>query len=411
MQSTFQRSIGLLAAGAMLAAGVMLSPRLAQAQEPTAIKVGWAISKTGPNTAGATITLLNAYKLWVKDVNAAGGIMLKSVNKKLPVEVVEYDDRSNSEEMIKAVERLITQDKVDFVLPPWGTAFSVASAPIFARAGYPILFVTATTDRAPEFAKRWPNSFWLLGTATEMADSAVEVFSTLRKDGKIGANIAMVGVADEFGIQLSSASREAFKKAGFTLVYDKSYPLGTQDMQPILTEAMRTNADVFMAASYPPDTFAIIDQAKVLSYNPKVFFTAVGTAFPLIKQRFGANAEGIMGTGGWNADSPQLKDYLKRHTETNGAEPDRWANPVTYSSLQMLQQAIERVGKIDRAAVIKELQTGTFDTIMGKVKMVDNRFLDVFQTGQWQNGEYYGIGPARLSGARAPLFPKPAWKQ
>src|SRR5215510_16525282 len=177
----------------------------AQAQEPTAIKVGWAISKTGPNVGGATITLLNAYKLWVKDVNAAGGIMLKSINKKLPIEVIEYDDRSNSDEMIKAVERLINQDKVDFVFPPWGTAFSVASAPIFARAGYPQILVTATTDRAPEFAKRWPNSFWLLGTATEMADSAVEVFSKLRKDGKIGANIAMVGVADEFGIQLSSA--------------------------------------------------------------------------------------------------------------------------------------------------------------------------------------------------------------
>jgi branched-chain amino acid transport system substrate-binding protein len=313
--------------------------------------------------------------------------------------------------MIKAVERLISQDKVDFVFPPWGTAFSVASAPIFARAGYPQILVTATTDRAPEFAKRWPNSFWLLGTATEMADSAVEVFSKLRKDGKIGGNIAMIGVADEFGIQLSTAARDALKKAGFTLVYDKSYPLGTQDMQPILTEAMRTNADVFMAASYPPDTFAIIDQAKVLNYNPKVFFTAVGTAFPLIKQRFGANAEGIMGTGGWNADSPQLKDYLKRHMEANGAEPDRWANPVTYTSLQMLQQAIERVGKIDRAAVIKDLQTGTFDTIMGKVKLVENRFLDVFQTGQWQGGEYYGIGPARLTGARAPVFPKPAWKQ
>src|SRR5215510_8432994 len=154
------RSLAAVVFGAMLTGA-------AYAQESTSIKVGWAISKTGPNVAGATITLLNAYKLWVKDVNAAGGIMLKNINKKLPVEVIEYDDRSNSEEMIKAVERLINQDKVDFVLPPWGTAFSVASAPIFARAGYPILFVTATTDRAPEFAKRWPNSFWLLGTATE----------------------------------------------------------------------------------------------------------------------------------------------------------------------------------------------------------------------------------------------------
>jgi branched-chain amino acid transport system substrate-binding protein len=409
MHKTMGRRVilGMLAA----TAGWAASANLAHSQEPTSIKIGWAISKTGPYVGGATITLLNAYKLWVKDVNAAGGIMLSSIGKKLPIEVIEYDDRSNSDEMIKAVERLISQDKVDFVFPPWGTAFSLASAPIFARAGYPQILVTATTDRAPEFAKRWPNSFWLLGTATEMADSFVETIGKLRTEGKIGSNVAMIGVADQFGIELSTAARKAFEKAKFALVYDKSYPLGSQDMQPILTEAMRSNADVFMAASYPPDTFAIIDQAKVLNYNPKVFFTAVGTAFPLIKQRFGANAEGIMGTGGWNADSQQLKDYLKRHMEANGAEPDRWANPVTYMSLQMLQQAIERVGKIDRAAVIKELQTGTFDTISGKVKLVDNRFTGVFQTGQWQGGEYYGIGPGQLDGARAPLFPKPAWKQ
>src|SRR5262249_49740670 len=122
--------------------GGVLAP--AQAQEPTSIKVGWAISKTGPNVAGATITLLNAYKLWVKDVNAAGGIMPKSTKKKPRVEVTEYDARSNWEEMIKAVGRLISQDKVVFVSPPWGTAFSVASAPIFARAGYPQILVTAT---------------------------------------------------------------------------------------------------------------------------------------------------------------------------------------------------------------------------------------------------------------------------
>ena len=83
-----------------------------------------------------------------------------------------------------------------------------------------------------------------------------------------------------------------------------------------------------------------------------------------------------MGIGGWNADSPALKAYLKRHTEVIGREPDRWASPITYASLQVLQQAIEKVGKIDRDAVIKELQTGTFDTIIGKIKLEGNIMQD-----------------------------------
>jgi len=111
------------------------------------------------------------------------------------------------------------------------------------------------------------------------------------------------------------------------------------------------NPDIFVAFSYPPDTMAITEQARALNFNPKVFYTAVGTAFPMYKQRFGTDAEGVMGIGGWNPDAPESKAYFKRHVAVTGQEPDRWASPITYASLQMLQQAIERVGKIDRAAV------------------------------------------------------------
>ncbi len=76
----------------------------------------------------------------------------------------------------------------------------------------------------------------------------------------------------------------------------------------------------------------------------------------------------------------------------------------------MLEQAIERVGKIDRAAIIKELQTGTFDTVLGKVKMENNTFKDAFWLiGQWQNGFYVGVAPQR-AGVATPIVPKAAWK-
>ena len=163
MQTTLRRRMVL--GGLAAIAGCAMSAGLAHGQQPTSIKVGWAISKTGPYSAGANITLLGAYKTWIKDVNDAGGINVGG--KKLPIEVVEYDDRSNSEELVKALERLTTQDKVDFVLPPWGTAFNLAAGPILNRAGYPHLAITATTDRAPELAKRWTNSFWFLGTSSE----------------------------------------------------------------------------------------------------------------------------------------------------------------------------------------------------------------------------------------------------
>jgi branched-chain amino acid transport system substrate-binding protein len=394
------------ALGALTAA--LAAPAVRAQGAPSTLRIGYAISKTGPNAGGAAITTIPNYEMWVKEVNAAGGLRLG--NARVPIQVTEYDDRSVSEDSVRAVERLVNQDKVDFVLSPWGTALNLAVAPILNRAGYPQLASTAVTDRAPELGRRWTNSFWMLGTGQGAGAGLVEVLAPLKQQGKIGDTVALVAVADGFGIELSNGMRPAFQRAGFKLTYDRSYPVGTQDMSPILAEAARGNPEIFIACSYPPDTLAITEQARVSGFNPKVFYTGVGTAFPLYKQRFAANTEGVMGVGGVDAANPRFQDYLRRHVASAGREPDRWASAITFASLEMLQQAIERVGRIDRAAVIRELQTGSFETVIGTVKLQNNLLTDLWQVGQWQGGEFYGLMPLNKEGAKPAMIPKPAWR-
>jgi branched-chain amino acid transport system substrate-binding protein len=396
-----------MALGALaVSAAAMLAIAPASAQDK--VKIGYAISKTGPNAGGASITQIPNYEMWVKDVNAKGGLMIGG--KRVPIEVVEYDDRSNSEEAVRAVERLVTQDKVDLLFPPWGTGLNLAVGPVFNKYGYPQLTFSAVTDRAPELAKRWPNSFWLLGTSKQYVDALADLLKKMRDEGKIGANIAMISIADGFGIDLSQAARKSFGDAGFKLAYDKSYPIGTQDLSPLIGEAQRSGADTFVAFSYPPDTMALTEQSKVASYAPKVMFLGVGVGFPMYPQRFGANADGIMSLGGWSKDNASTAAYAKKHEEMFKRGPDRWGSQIGYSSLQMLEQAIERVGKIDRAAIIKELQTGTFDTVLGKVKLVDNQMKDNYWLiGQWQDGFFVGVAPQR-PGVGTPTVPKAPWK-
>jgi branched-chain amino acid transport system substrate-binding protein len=397
--------------GALLGAGLMAAAGAQAQQAPKTIKIGYAISKTGPNAGGANITQIPNYQLWVKEVNDKGGLMLKAYGKRIPIEVVEYDDRSNSDEVVRAVERLVTQDKVDLLFPPWGTGFNLAVGPVFNKYGYPQLAFSAVTDQAPALAKRWPNSFWLLGTSTQYVDALVALLVKLRAEKKIGNDIAMVSIADGFGIDLSKAARAGFAKSNFKLVYDRSYPIGTQDMAPIISEAQRSGAETFVAFSYPPDTIALTEQSRLSSYAPKVMFMGVGTGFPLYPQRFGANTEGVISLGGWSANNEATIAYRKKHNDMHKRDPDYWGSQVGYSSLQMLEQAIERVGKIDRPAIIKELQNGTFDTVLGKIKLVDNAPKDAFWLiGQWQNGFYTGIAPQR-PGVATIVVPKPAWKQ
>ncbi|WP_300300775.1 amino acid ABC transporter substrate-binding protein [Ferrovibrio sp.] len=393
---------------AILAAG-LLSAAASTVMAQDKIKIGYAISKTGPNAGGASITQIPNYQLWVKEVNDKGGLKLGS--KRVPIEVVEYDDRSNSEEAVRAVERLVTQDKVDLLFPPWGTGLNLAVGPVFNKYGYPQLAFSAVTDQAPALAKRWPNSFWFLGTSEMYVNALADLLAKQKKAGKISGDVAMISIADGFGIDLSKAARAGFAKAGLKLVYDKSYPIGTQDMSPLISEAQRSGADTFVAFSYPPDTLAITDQAKIANFSPKVMFLGVGVAFPLYPQKFGANTEGIMTLGGWSPDNKGTLEYRKKHNDMHKRDPDYWGSQVGYASLQMLEQAIERVGKIDRPAIIKELQTGTFDTVLGKIKLENNMPKDAFwHIGQWQNGFFTGVAPEK-AGVSQMVVPKPAWKQ
>jgi branched-chain amino acid transport system substrate-binding protein len=398
---TFIQSVGA-------AAAVLGSPLVARAQGAAApIRIGWAISKSGPFAGGAASAQLPNYQLWVSDVNNAGGISVAGVKRR--IEVVEYDDRSQPEEAVRAFERLISQDKVDFLLPPWGTGMNLAVAPTFNKGGFPQIMPSCITDRMPELTKRWNNMFSLLGTASAYAEGIVTVLAQQRDAGQIGSKVALIHVTDQFGLELANAARKALAAAKFELVVNSGYPLSTQDMSPIIADVQRTNPDVLLAFSYPPDTLGLTEASRVRGFNPKVFYAGVGTALPVFGAKFGASAEGVMGPGGWNPDSPTSKAYAARYQAFTKQAPEQWVGILCYAGLQALQHAIEKVGSLDRAAVVQALDTATFDTAIGALRFDNNFLTNGWLVGQWQGGAFRAVSPARQAGAST-VIAKPAWK-
>ena len=61
------------------------------------IRIGNAIALSGGYAFGAKTTQIAPYDMWVKEVNAKGGIFLREYNKRVPVEIIRYDDRSSLE--------------------------------------------------------------------------------------------------------------------------------------------------------------------------------------------------------------------------------------------------------------------------------------------------------------------------
>lgn len=370
------------------------------------IKIGSVAPKTGPLAGGAVVTQWPNVELWVHEVNARGG--LKVGDEQMLLELIEYDDKTNPSEHIKAVQRLATQDKVDFIVAPYGTGFNIAAAPIYAKYGYPQIAVSAITDKIGELTERYPGLFFTLGSTTAFVEGVKDVLVNMREAGTIGNKIAMTNVADAFGIELADVARPLFKDAGFEIVYDKSYPLGTPDLSPVMKGVKDSNPDAFVAWSYPPDTFGLTEQAIIENLEVKAFYTAVATSFPGYGKTFGDKINNNLGAGGVNPFTPEMQDYRKRHLEVTGKEPDYWASANTYVSLQVLEQAIEGSGTKDREAVIAYIKDNTFSTIMGDIDFDaqnSNRFWTV---GQWQDGSFVGVSSVNVDGA-ADVRVKDGW--
>ena len=71
------------------------------------IRIGQAVSLSGPLATSNAVVSTPYYDLWVKDVNAEGGIYVKEYGKKLPVELLIYDDKSEIGTMTRLLEKLI----------------------------------------------------------------------------------------------------------------------------------------------------------------------------------------------------------------------------------------------------------------------------------------------------------------
>ena len=131
----------------------------------------------------------------------------------------------------------------------FATGFNLATAPTFAKYGYPQFALSCVTDQAPALIKKYPGLFVFQQSTTTFAKGAISVLKKLKDGGQIGNKVAVVNVGDDFGIELANAGRPLFKEGGFEIVYDKSYPLGTQDYAPVIKAARGTNPDAFIAWS------------------------------------------------------------------------------------------------------------------------------------------------------------------
>jgi branched-chain amino acid transport system substrate-binding protein len=385
-------------------ASVSLARRMASAQVKP-VRVGYTLSATGPYSVGSGVTQGPNYTLWQEQVNTRGGLAVKGEGQR-PIEFITIDDRSEIETAVRFYEKLASDDKVDLMLPPWGSAMNFAVAPVANKHGYPMLGPTAISAKFKEL--NLPYFYTLLVQPEPQMQAVAAFLRDLKEQGKI-KKVAVAYVNDLFGIELNGAAGPAFKAAGLEVLETKSYPLGTKDLSPMLKGFKAAGADCFVGLTYPPDNILATTQAKEVDWNPSVYFTGVGTAFPFYRERF-KGAEGVMGIAGWNprVKFAGAKEYYDAHVKKHQKEPDRWASAFAYASLQIVERCIGEVG-LDRAKIKAMLDATEFQTVAGPIKFTKGENVATpGMVGQWQKNEFEILWPKTWATA-APVVPKPAW--
>lgn len=370
------------------------------------IRIGQAISLSGPLAGAVAIAGGPIYELWVEEVNKNGGIYVKEYGKKLPVELIRYDDKSDIGTMTNLLEKLILEDKVDFVFPPWGTAWLFAAAPIANKYGYILIGGPGGALKLKELSL--PYFFQVLNFSETQAPALADIFK-----GVGVKSVAVISRGDLHGIEYGNAMVPYFKKKGIDVKMNKSFPPGIKDLSPMLKEAKSLNVDAFVAACYPEGGMLLTGQAMELGIDFNAFFMSVLPFSPkLYRGTFGVQGvEGVMGGGAWNAKtSPGAKELVDKFVARFKEEPDYWGGLYYWSSLQHFQQAIEKTGTLNQKKIRDIMAKEKFNTALGPFWYDKDRYFvnHPGEIGQWQKGVFEVIDPGPKRTA-PPEYPKPPW--
>lgn len=378
------------------------------------IVIGAARPISGPLAMIGDFAFGPVMNLWVEDVNARGGIYVEEYGKSLPVELLVYDDTSDLGTSTRLIEKLILEDKVDFLFPNCSTAFLYASAPLANRYGYVYLGAEGGCTTITGMLPKLPYFFSVLNYSDH---NQIPVLADLFVDWGV-ESVAFIYIADLHGIEYSHIGHQEMMRVGIPVVMSKSVPPFETELTLLLKEARDSGADALCAFVYPPTTMEVVGQSMALGYNPKAMVLGPGACFHFFYDIFGPATEGVVGFGAWNAkSSPAAKEFADKFIDRWGIGKSDWWGALHYwAGLQFFEQAIIEAGTLDQAVIRDVMATSTFDTVLGPT------WFDIVgggggvlavecyagQVGQWQSGIYEVIDPGEKRTAE-PIYPKPPW--
>jgi len=362
------RLLARLAQAATLCLGLAVGPA-ALAQD--VVRIGAPLALTG-GLADEGKKQEVAYDMWLKRVNAAGGIAVG--NRKLRVELIKYDYQSDEKRAQQIAERLITQDKVDFLTSPFGSGHTKVVAGVAERYGVPVMASVASSESV--FNQGYQYLFGTLapngGIVQNMAAMFPKQITGLKR-------IAILGREDVFPRAMAAEMKKAAEAVGLEVVYSDFYPVGTLDHASALSRIKAAAPQWIYITGYTQDLILARKQMADIKLTAPVVTMITGPAYREFVDGLGKLAEGVTSASWWHHSLTYKSDdvfgsteaFYKEFVAREKKDPD-YVHASAAAALVALQKAIERAGTLDRAKVRDALARLDILTFYGPIRFGAN---------------------------------------
>src|SRR3990172_10279855 len=284
------------------------------------IKLGVSISLSGRYSVQGTESF-DGLTLWVKDTNQSGGILIKKKGKKIPVNLIYYDDGSSSETCKILIDKLIIKDKVDVLIGPYSSGLTLSAAPIVDKYKKILWNHGGSSDEI--FEKGFSYIVSIITPASRYLTGLIDTVKGIDKEAK---KIAIFQAKDSgFSVSVAKGAGRYGREKGFQVTNFK-YQSGTKDFSFLLNNMKQNNPDIILSAGRAEDDLILARQ--ILEH--RVSAKAIGLVIAGIKhfkEQLGKDAEFFLGPSQWERGikikpnfGPSPEEFFKRFKEAYGKE-------------------------------------------------------------------------------------------
>jgi branched-chain amino acid transport system substrate-binding protein len=331
----YRRAILMACSGLALS----LSALTAQAAGPIRITALQELSGTGA-TAGTNFK--NGMDMAIKEINASGGILGQKIE-------VTFSDTQSNPGVAKGLAQKAVDDDVFAVFGPGFSGSILVSMSETRRAKIPNFTggeAASVTMQGNPYVYR--TSF---GQQTSMPKAARYMVQNLK-----AKTVAVIYVNNDFGKGGRDMIAKALADQGAKMIADISTDPGKLDFSAPVLQAKHSNADVIFVYTNEEEAARCLRELRKQGVTKPIFGETVLTGQKVIELA-GDAANGAQAHIGLSVDAPvpAMRAFRARFEKDYKYIPDH--NGIKgYTSVYVMKAAIEKAGKVDRAAFAKAMQ-------------------------------------------------------